>query len=293
MPRKNNSLSRMPDFLVIGPQKAGTTWIQRFFETRGDIGLPKGVKETFFFDRYYDRGIKWYGRHFQFREPHRRSGEVATTYFHHPLAPTRILSELGRVPLIVTLRDPARRAFSLYLHLRRYGQTRLGFRGAVRRLPLLLESSRYATMIKRWMESFGRTNLLILRQEQLATEPERFACEIADFLQLPQIPLDESLGGPVNAAAIPPSFWLARTSTVLADMARSAGLYQAVSVAKRLGLKSVVYGSPRDGSALCLGERDRAWFVAQLRDEIDELEKLLDLDLSSWKASSLVLATPH
>jgi hypothetical protein len=45
-----------PDAMVIGPMKAGTTWLYSYLISRGDVCLPEGVKETFFFDRRFNKG---------------------------------------------------------------------------------------------------------------------------------------------------------------------------------------------------------------------------------------------
>jgi hypothetical protein len=286
MNRELRRTGKLPDFLVVGPQKAGTSWIHRYFTIRGDVCLPRNVKETAFFDRFYDRGIPWYGGHFRNQKSYRRTGEVASTYFHDAHAPARILDELGPIPLIITLRDPACRAFSLYLHLRRYGQTQLDFREAVRCFPVLLNSCRYATLVKRWIGTFGRDNLLILQQEHLANSPEAFASPIVQFLGLPEVELDPSLYQQINAAAVPPSFWLARISHWLADTTRAYGLYRTVAVAKALGLKPLIFGRPGSKPLPALTDEDRDWMISQLRQEISELEEILDLDLSHWRTVS-------
>ncbi len=46
------------DFIIIGPQKAGTTWIYEYLKTLPGVCVPVKVKETFFFDKYYHKVIK-------------------------------------------------------------------------------------------------------------------------------------------------------------------------------------------------------------------------------------------
>jgi len=73
----------------------------------------------------YDRGLDWYRKQFRSAQPsHRVVGEVCPDYLTSAEAPRRIRSCLGPdVRLMVTLRDPAERAFSAYLHRRKHGLT--------------------------------------------------------------------------------------------------------------------------------------------------------------------------
>ena len=49
-----------PTFLVIGAQRAGTTWLHLVLQSHPHIYMPKRRKEVHFFDWYYDRGVGWY-----------------------------------------------------------------------------------------------------------------------------------------------------------------------------------------------------------------------------------------
>jgi hypothetical protein len=49
-----------PEFIFVGPHKSGTTWIDNYLRSRGDVQLPIAMKETFFFDKLYDNGWDWY-----------------------------------------------------------------------------------------------------------------------------------------------------------------------------------------------------------------------------------------
>lgn len=60
-----------PQFVFIGPTRSGTTWIDAYLRTRSDIALPEHQKETFFFDKLYERGLNWCERSFRNRGPGR------------------------------------------------------------------------------------------------------------------------------------------------------------------------------------------------------------------------------
>ena len=50
----------LPNFLVIGAMRCGTTLLDQLLRKNSDIYLPQKRKEVHFFDRYYERGIEWY-----------------------------------------------------------------------------------------------------------------------------------------------------------------------------------------------------------------------------------------
>src|SRR5690606_30511881 len=129
------SRSRMlPDFLMVGTQRGGTTSLFRALAAHPAIVQPNFHKGVHYFDVNYTRGLSWYRGHFPMRAPAERrvaaSGltggkegvrlpvafESAGYYMHHPLAPERIARDLPGVKLIVLLRDPVIRAYSAHQH---------------------------------------------------------------------------------------------------------------------------------------------------------------------------------
>src|SRR5215510_10013523 len=116
-------VTRLPTFLHIGPGKSGSSWLHETLARHPEVYLSE-AKDLYFFSRYYDRGLDWYRKQFRSAGPgHRVVGEVCPDYLSCAEAPRRIRSCLGPdVRLMVTLRDPAERAFSAYLHRRRHGE---------------------------------------------------------------------------------------------------------------------------------------------------------------------------
>ena len=58
-----NSIRMVPDFIIIGAQKGGTTSLYRYLIEHPNIA-PIYVKEPHFFDIYYHKGLGWYRSHF-------------------------------------------------------------------------------------------------------------------------------------------------------------------------------------------------------------------------------------
>jgi hypothetical protein len=280
--RSTTRSTALPTGLVLGPQKTGTSWIQNYLEWRGDVGLPRDVKETWFFDRYWDRGVDWYSASFE-------AGpevilEVAPGYFESVEASDRVAKTLGPVPVVCLLREPVARTISLWRHLRRYGMTRFDFGEALDRVPELLESGRYATHLERWFTALGRENVLVLFHDDLSKDPQGTLTRICRHVGLePRDAPDELLRERANAAAAPASHTLAHLGWRTATALRSAGLHHVVEKAKDAGLKPLFFGSPGKRRLPAVPEAAKDRVRAALRDEITRTETLLGVDLTGWK----------
>lgn len=260
----------VPNAMIVGPMRSGTTWIQDYLKFRGDVVLPRGVKETFFFDLRYEKGIEWYLAHFRRIDKNRQNlaVEVGPSYFHSVHAPERIRAVLGDIPLVVTLRDPIRRTWSHYLHLRRYGYTTLPLRQAVRDFPEILEASRYRTCLRRWEDVFGGGRISILWQEHLARSVDDYAKSLCLGLSLPFVAPPEALRERRNQAAVPASFLMAAIGDRTAHFLRANRLYSIVNLAKRLGLKRLFFGKPGASALPQITDSEWQWLAEELRDEM-------------------------
>src|SRR5690554_3991052 len=106
------------DFIGVGPMRAGTTWLHHALSQHPEIVLPR-EKETFYFDRYFDRGEAWYAAHFEERLGSALYGEIGASYFSSDAARERIYASSPGALIIVSVREPAERAFSSFIHLTR------------------------------------------------------------------------------------------------------------------------------------------------------------------------------
>jgi hypothetical protein len=197
-------LRPLPDFLILGAQKAGTTALYAYLRWHPQVTGPS-FKEVSFFDRHYARGERWYRAHL----PIRRSGivgEASPSYLFHPLAPERVARMLPRARLIGLLRNPVDRAFSHYQHEVALGREELSFEGALARedermqgeLERMLRDpsyfsyawwnytyaarGRYAEQLERWLDAFPREQLLVLFTEELAADTAGTYRRVLDFL---------------------------------------------------------------------------------------------------------------
>ena len=206
----------LPDFLVIGAQKAGTTALYAYLRWHPGITGPSW-KEVSFFDRHWWRGEAWYRGQFPLRVGERLVGEASPSYLFHPLAPERARLLVPDAKLVALLRDPVDRAYSQYQHEVALGREPLSFedalaaederlRGEVERLVAdprafsrawwdhsYVSRGRYAEQLERWLAVFPREQLLVVRTEDLGERPAETYASILSFLgadphELPEYP---------------------------------------------------------------------------------------------------------
>ena len=217
---------RLPDFLGIGTQKGGTTYLHALLQHHPQIFLAT-PKEQHFFTLHWKRVGHWYADQFAQAESHQCCGEVTPYYLFHPEVPQRIKSQLPDVKLIVLLRDPVERALSQYFHSRRLGLEPLELEAAFAAEPQrladaaeqlaagkphrshqqhsYLSRSRYEQQLARFQELFQPEQLLILRSEQLFANPTNGWILVLQFLGVDVIPcpmLDPVYTGAGEAANI-------------------------------------------------------------------------------------------
>jgi hypothetical protein len=201
-------LRPLPDFLIVGAQKAGTTALYAYLRWHPAI-LGPSWKEVCFFDRHYERGARWYRG--QFPNALRRqlaarrdggrslAGEASPSYLFHPEAPARVAALVPGVKLIALLRNPVDRAYSHYQHEVALGREQLSFEDALAAEEARLAAEPevggwawsehtyfarglYAEQLERWYACFPREQLLVLTTEGYAADPAATYARVLDFL---------------------------------------------------------------------------------------------------------------
>jgi hypothetical protein len=208
----------LPDYIIIGAQKCGTSSLYRYLNEHPAIA-PAAGKEVHYFDWHYSRGTSWYRAHFPTlveREMFRArtgvrlvTGEASPYYLFHPHAPARVKALLPSVKLIALLRNPVERALSAYHHQVRAGSEPLSFEEAVDQEPMrlapeierltrdetfkgaahrrfsYLSRGLYADQLEAWFRVFPREQLLVIRSEDFFEEPAAIVTQALQFLGLP------------------------------------------------------------------------------------------------------------
>jgi Sulfotransferase domain len=283
----NGKVLRLPGFIHVGPPRTGTTWLHEAL--KGHIGLPK-IKETRFFDTYYNRGVEWYCNTFDDYPPEVPAGEMGPTYFSNAVARERIKLHIPDCKIIITLREPAARLYSMY-RLTRAGRhpAEDTFEEYWRyQIDCGGDLCSYAAQLKRWQATFGKSRVLVRFYEDLSSDPQGYLDSICDFIGARRVALDSVRTADTKVYSAP---------TAAHSSALGWRSFAALYWASRHGARPLLEFARRTA----LGKMLRRKFVedfeplsAELADEIramtlpetEELERMTGRDLSSWKPRS-------
>jgi sulfotransferase family protein len=205
----------LPDFLIIGAQKCGTSFLYRFLVEHPHV-KSAFVKEVHYFDLNFGKGNNWYRSNFPLQMRNTRTyitGEASPYYLFHPHAARRASMVVPDAKLLILLRNPVDRAYSHYQHQvkRVTGEARetLTFEEAIeaeeRTLPAEVdrmlqdehyESSSHRTrsylsrgiymdQLMEWSRFFPRRQMLVLKSEDLFDDTTNSLEHVLDFLAVP------------------------------------------------------------------------------------------------------------
>lgn len=187
---------RLPDFLIVGAQKAGTTAARHNLARHPDVAFnTRGPDhgELHFFDRedHWRRGVAWYASHFDDSAP--LLGEKTPNYLSANCA-ARMASVLPHARLIVLLREPASRAYSQWNHFNQQPEVAgrdwrvRAFEHAIERYPTLLGFGLYARQLRALRACFPAEQIQVTIQERLLRDLDAGYRRMFDFLGLPPAP---------------------------------------------------------------------------------------------------------
>jgi Sulfotransferase family len=273
----------LPDFVVIGGSKSGTHWINECLREHPEVYVPPDTHEIFFFDLYFDRGVRWYAHYFRGHRDEKRIGDVTPTYLASPLAPARLHSVLPEATLLVSLRNPVRRAWSKYLHLWRKGDIppQVDFWSACRLRPEILGDGEYFRCLAPWRRLFpaGRLHLLVL--DDAAADPYGYMRRIYEILGVDPTFQASMTARKTNEHQTPRSMLAAKVAFRASRFLHDHRLHWVVEQGKRLQIDRLVLEPGRDAAKdpAPLGAADRERLADHFRDDVAALSELVGRDL--------------
>ena len=190
----------LPNFIIIGAQKSGTTSLHLYLSQHPQL-IPSYRQKVHFFDGGLDPNVDnfkygeaWYRSHFPLKRntgSNQKAFETSPLYIFNPLAPKRIYQLINNVKLIAILRNPVDRAISHYFHEKRKDRESLPILEALQseeeRLKPVIEKQNYKSSIfrhysyksrglyydqlKRYLDYFPMSNILVINSEMLFMHP--------------------------------------------------------------------------------------------------------------------------
>jgi len=171
----------LPNFIIVGAQKSGTTTLYDILAQHNDIYLSSTKESKFFVDEEkYNRGIEFYSNeYFSNYNGEKAIGEIDPEYIFFEDVPRRLRYDISsNLKLIFILRNPVDRAYSHYLMTYKRGWDELSFKEAIKEEPQRIQKDffsknhqsyitrgYYSKQIKRYLEYFPIKNMHFIIME--------------------------------------------------------------------------------------------------------------------------------
>lgn len=293
----------LPNFLIIGSAKAGTTSLYYYLKQHPDVYMSS-VKEPRFFAlenealtfQNPDRGINEtsvttldvYTKLFGDVDHEKAIGEASPLYLYSPKAVERVRHYIPDAKLIAILRNPVDRAYSCYTHLIREGFETLSFRDALKEEEKRIQQNwahlwhyqtagYYYEQLKRYFDAFDRNQIKVHLYEDFNSDSVSIVQDTCRFLGIDDTFVPELTR--MNVSGVPKVRFLQALlgtgnplRTVLKVLLPKDFRKDAAQRLRKWNLEK----------RMQISEADRAYLVTKFREDILKLQTLIGRDLSTW-----------
>lgn len=287
---------RKPDFFMVGAAKAGTTSLHQYLAQHPQLFFPEEKEPHFFGDQRPPytiglfRNVNEYLRLFEKAPRASQIGEASTGYLYSRNAAAEIYEFNSAAKIIIILRNPTERAYSLYWHqVRDFEETGKSFEEALklekeriaRNYPFgfhYVESGKYYRQVKQYIEIFDRKNVSIFLMEDLEGNAESVCQSIFCFLNVdsgfrPEVSKIFNRSGPPKSRLLR---YITSARFPLRALLKTILPKEFEKVRIALVQKNI-------GSVPPMRMDTREKLVLKFGEDIESLEKLIGRDLSVWK----------
>lgn len=297
--------TRLPDFLVIGAARAGTTALHGFLRQHPGIFMPARKEPNFFAYAgeelacegpgadYINNSIvdpAAYAALFAGAPAEARLGEASPLYLYSERAPGRIKHHIPNAKMIVILRNPIDQAYSHFMYATKQCIENVSdFDKALTLETTRLEQGwqplfgysqfpRYGEQLARYFELFPRDQFLIKRYEDYEADPDAFLRAVYEFIDVDP-DFVATKGDKVNAGGVPKNQafqdFLMKSNPVTKAVGLVVPQQTRLKIRDWMARKNMIAPETLSSNA-------RAILLERLSDDIRALETLLDWDLSDW-----------
>lgn len=302
----NSKPQGLPNLFFAGAAKSGTTTLWHYFKNHPEVFLPKQEvnKEPCYFSEMANLAKhskeSYLGLFAEAGSLHKYIGEASHAYLTDPQSAKRIHRFNPQAKIVLILRNPIDRAYSLFNWMRQEGYEwahsfehglELESWRAKQKLPNLLhpnyyynylyyQSGKYSTQVKRFIDLFGKEQVLVLTFKELKEAPQKTIDSICDFLAIQRIksmPVVKNTSMDVVSGKAQFALRLFTISRMVLEKRLTGKRY--ISKAERdkwikLGLKNT---RPKP-----LKKSTRTILKKKYKDDIAELSRITGKDFSFW-----------
>lgn len=273
----------LPDFLIIGARKSGTTWLYEVLKSHSEISMANDRKEVHFFDRYYDKGVNWYSNKFP-NNFNGLIGEATPNYLSYSKCAFRINETLGEVKLICILRNPINRFYSAYKYLVQEKNYKKNFKQATEEYPEILTRGLYYNQIKNYLNYFDKKDMKFLIFEEAIFNKDETLKEICDFLGVQENLKIKNTNKKSNASKIPRFSFLYAIGKQIVRKLYDYDIVFLVNLMKKLGLKKIFFSSNNKNEFPKMDDETKEKLKEYYYNDVEKTEKLLGKDLKEiWQ----------
>lgn len=292
-----------PTFFIVGGVKCGTTTLYALLKKHPQVFLPT-LKEPHFFANIIPppayKHLLCSGDPGKYQQLYRKGasfpaiGDASPSYLWDESSPARIHDVMPRAKIIILLRDPIARAYSHYLMNVLHGGEKLSFIEALRldhakkdnrfwRDRLYVDLGMYCEQVRRYFNTFGRDQVLVLLFDDLRRDPAKLLQATARHIGVDPMPLDVSVASQAYNSYRKPKFRAAYRMATTGYAGRV--LRNVLPESAREWLKSapILY----DGTKPPLDDESRRFLQEIYDPDVTRLEGLLGRELPELRKSWL------
>ncbi len=270
----------LPDFIMIGAMRAGTTALHRLLAAHPQVAMSREKEPDFFIaERNFDRGLKWYRG--LFPEEGRVRGEASPNYAKcdiFPGVPQRIHAHLPDVRLVYVVRDPVDRLLSHYRFAAAMGRS-----VDAQAIEHMIMTSRYALQLARYRDHFAPDRILVIDFDDLCTDQTAVLRRVGVFVGIPdgwkesirRARAADAANSGGELVRIPRWFFRFRKLRTISDLRRRLPPEWADRMRR-----AIAAGPAREVPALDADTIARA--ADTLRPDVDALRGMTGLAFASW-----------
>lgn len=286
----------LPNFMIVGAPKAGTTSLYHYLSQHPEVFMSSPKEVNFFsyeelvqqnlyyndfkvdnLDKYKDLFVQSKGK--------KAIGEASVSYLFYPKTPQKIKETIPDVKIIILLREPISRAYSHYLMDYKLGYVNLSFEDVIFKkkednntnlfYQQYISLGLYYEQVKRYIDIFGKDKIRIYFQDDFKNDPSSIIADICDFLGVdsnyrPEISKEHNV------------FFMSR-SKIVSKVYKSSFRPLISSVLPQRIKEKIIDILFVKKQRPTMSNETRKYLQGIYRDDVINLERLIEVDLSSWR----------
>lgn len=307
-----------PNFIIIGSTKCASSSLHFYLNQHPQICMSN-IKETGFFSLRYAKGLDFYQQYFNEATNEKAIGETTPTYCFLPYVAERIYKHFPNIKLVLCLRNPVDRAFSSWHMKTGLAEETMSFKDSMDisfkmqdytrttlagpagenywidnqknfnakdelRPRTYIIAGEYAKIIKLYLNYFNRDQIKIIFFDDLKYKQNETLTDLYNFLEVDNT-YNLDVKEPVN-------YQIDRKLNKIAYkiLGRKGGRTLIDLIPK--SLKNPLRKTLKAKTTATLTTDERIYFWKMFKDDISELENILNVNLDRWNPSNVINTKP-